>query len=42
MKPVSAADLAVFLSIAAHLSFSRAAVELGLSPSALSHAIRAL
>jgi DNA-binding transcriptional LysR family regulator len=42
MKPVSAADLAVFLSIAAHLSFSRAAVELGLSPSALSHALRAL
>ena len=42
MKPVSAADLNVFLSIAAHLSFSRAAVELGLSPSALSHALRAL
>ncbi|MFZ6044622.1 LysR family transcriptional regulator [Pseudomonas sp. CR3202] len=42
MKPVSAADLSVFLSIAAHLSFSRAAVELGLSPSALSHAQRAL
>ncbi|WP_044872430.1 LysR family transcriptional regulator [Pseudomonas sp. LFM046] len=42
MKPVSAADLDVFLSIAAHLSFSRAAVELGLSPSALSHALRAL
>lgn len=42
MKAVSAADLAVFLSIAAHLSFSRAAVELGLSPSALSHALRAL
>ncbi|MDH4569096.1 LysR family transcriptional regulator [Pseudomonas sp. BN414] len=42
MKPVSAADLNIFLSIAAHLSFSRAAVELGLSPSALSHALRAL
>ncbi len=42
MKPVSAADLSVFLCIAAHLSFSRAAVELGLSPSALSHALRAL
>ena len=42
MKPVSTADLNVFLSIAAHLSFSRAAVELGLSPSALSHALRAL
>lgn len=42
MKAVSAADLGVFLSIAAHLSFSRAAIELGLSPSALSHALRAL
>ncbi|MDH4556932.1 LysR family transcriptional regulator [Pseudomonas sp. BN417] len=42
MKPVSAADLGIFLSIAAHLSFSRAAIELGLSPSALSHALRAL
>lgn len=42
MKPVSPADLAIFLCIARHLSFSRAAVELGLSPSALSHALRAL
>ncbi|MGQ7814354.1 LysR family transcriptional regulator [Metapseudomonas furukawaii] len=42
MKPVSAADLSIFLSIAQHLSFSRAAIELGLSPSALSHALRAL
>ncbi|GAB3396176.1 LysR family transcriptional regulator [Azotobacter armeniacus] len=42
MKPVSAADLAIFLAIAHHLSFSRAAVELGLSPSALSHALRGL
>lgn len=42
MKAVSAADLAIFLCIANHLSFSRAAVELGLSPSALSHALRAL
>lgn len=42
MKSVSAADLSIFLSIARHLSFSRAAVELGLSPSALSHALRAL
>ncbi|MEO9331709.1 LysR family transcriptional regulator [Ectopseudomonas guguanensis] len=42
MKPVSAADLSIFLCIAQHLSFSRAAVELGLSPSALSHALRAL
>ncbi|MCY1401533.1 HTH-type transcriptional regulator DmlR [compost metagenome] len=42
MKPISAADLSIFLCIANHLSFSRAAVELGLSPSALSHALRAL
>ncbi|BAN48390.1 LysR family transcriptional regulator [Metapseudomonas resinovorans] len=42
MKAVAAADLVVFLCIANHLSFSRAAVELGLSPSALSHALRAL
>ncbi|MDH1263527.1 LysR family transcriptional regulator [Pseudomonas sp. GD03944] len=42
MKNVSAADLAIFLCIARHLSFSRAAVELGLSPSALSHALRGL
>ncbi|CAD5109998.1 LysR family transcriptional regulator [Zestomonas carbonaria] len=42
MKPVSAADLSIFLSIAQHLSFSRAAVDLGLSPSALSHALRGL
>lgn len=41
MKPrVTPSDLALFLSIAKHLSFSRAAVELGLSPSALSHALR--
>ncbi|MCQ4326379.1 LysR family transcriptional regulator [Stutzerimonas stutzeri] len=42
MKTVAAADLAIFLCIANHLSFSRAAVELGLTPSALSHALRAL
>ncbi|WP_137819268.1 LysR family transcriptional regulator [Pseudomonas sp. 2FG] len=42
MKPVSASDLAIFLCIARHLSFSRAAVELNQSPSALSHALRAL
>ncbi|WP_375738672.1 LysR family transcriptional regulator [Pseudomonas boanensis] len=42
MKPVSAADLSIFLSIASHLSFSRAAIELSLSPSALSHALRNL
>lgn len=37
---VTPSDLALFLSIARHRSFSRAAVELGLSPSALSHALR--
>ncbi|MWV14288.1 LysR family transcriptional regulator [Pseudomonas sp. R-28-1W-6] len=42
MKSVSPADLSVFLCIANHLSFSRAAIELGLSPSALSHALRSL
>lgn len=42
MKAPSTADLTIFLSIAQHLNFSRAAVELGLSPSALSHSLRAL
>ncbi|MFT8231008.1 LysR family transcriptional regulator [Pseudomonas guariconensis] len=42
MKPASTADLSLFLCIARHLNFSRAAVELGLTPSALSHALRAL
>ncbi|EJT84359.1 LysR family transcriptional regulator [Pseudomonas putida S11] len=42
MKPTSTADLSLFLCIARHLNFSRAAVELGLTPSALSHALRAL
>ncbi|MBU3057388.1 LysR family transcriptional regulator [Pseudomonas indica] len=42
MKSVSQTDLSVFLCIANHLSFSRAAIELGLSPSALSHALRGL
>lgn len=42
MKSVSASDLSIFLAIANHLSFSRAAIELGLTPSALSHALRAL
>ncbi|MNN25803.1 HTH-type transcriptional regulator DmlR [compost metagenome] len=42
MKRTSTDELAMFLSIANHLSFSRAAVELGLSPSALSHALRGL
>ena len=42
MKSVAIADLTIFLSIADHLSLSRAAVELGLSPSAISHALRGL
>ena len=42
MKNPSTADLSIFLSIAQHLSFSRAAVDLGLTPSALSHSLRAL
>ncbi|WP_194790511.1 LysR family transcriptional regulator [Pseudomonas sp. UFMG81] len=42
MKAPSTADLTIFLAIAQHLNFSRAAVELGLSPSALSHSLRAL
>jgi DNA-binding transcriptional LysR family regulator len=40
MSQISPADLALFLTIARHLNLSRAAVELGLSPSALSHALR--
>ncbi|MDX9674169.1 MULTISPECIES: LysR family transcriptional regulator [unclassified Pseudomonas] len=42
MKSPSAADLSVFLCTAQHLSFSKAAVELGLTPSALSHSVKAL
>ncbi|MCF7532288.1 LysR family transcriptional regulator [Pseudomonas petrae] len=42
MKVSSTADLAIFLCIAQHLNFSRAAVELGVTPSALSHSLRAL
>ncbi|WP_194791618.1 LysR family transcriptional regulator [Pseudomonas sp. UFMG81] len=42
MKTPNTADLSLFLCIARHLNFSRAAVELGLSPSALSHALRTL
>ena len=42
MKAPSAADLSTFLCVATHLNFSRAAVELGLTPSALSHSVRTL
>lgn len=36
------ADLAAFVAIGRHLNFRRAAVELGLTPSALSHSLRGL
>ena len=36
------ADLTAFVSVATHLSFRAAAVQLGVSPSALSHAVRQL
>ncbi|CDG85996.1 LysR family transcriptional regulator [Janthinobacterium agaricidamnosum] len=42
MKRITPAELAQFLSIAQHRSFSRAAIELGVSPSALSHSLRGL
>ncbi|TEA60927.1 LysR family transcriptional regulator [Pseudomonas sp. CH235] len=42
MKNPSTTDLPIFLCIAQHLNFSRAAVDLGLTPSALSHSLRAL
>ena len=42
MKSPSAADLSVFLCTAQQLNFSKAAIELGLTPSALSHSVKAL
>jgi DNA-binding transcriptional LysR family regulator len=42
MKTPSAADLSVFLCTAQQLNFSKAAIELGLTPSALSHSVKAL
>lgn len=42
MKAPSPADLSIFLTIAQHLNLSRAAVDLGLTPSALSHSLRVL
>lgn len=36
------ADFMYFLAVARHLSFSRAGLEVGISPSALSHAMKAL
>jgi len=42
MKRIDPADLSTFLAIATHRSFRKAATELGLSASALSHALRAI
>ncbi|KII36531.1 LysR family transcriptional regulator [Pseudomonas fluorescens] len=42
MKTPSAADLSVFLCTAQQLNFTKAAIELGLTPSALSHSVKAL
>jgi DNA-binding transcriptional LysR family regulator len=42
MRRIEPADLSIFLAIARHQSFRRAAVELGVTPSALSHALRSL
>ncbi len=42
MSKVDTADLAIFLAIARRRSFKEAAVELGVSASALSHALRIL
>jgi DNA-binding transcriptional LysR family regulator len=42
MKCIDPADLAVFLAIATHRSFRKASVELAVSPSALSHSLRAI
>ena len=42
MSYVAPNDLAVFIAIARHRSFRKAADELGVTASALSHALRAL
>jgi DNA-binding transcriptional LysR family regulator len=42
MKRIDPADLSTFLAIATHRSFRRAAVELGVTASSLSHALRAI
>lgn len=42
MRTVSPSDLSSFLALARHRSFRRAADEVGCTPSALSHALKAL
>ncbi|WP_019905393.1 LysR family transcriptional regulator [Methylobacterium sp. 77] len=42
MQRADLSDLAAFASVATHRSFRKAAAELGVSPSALSHALRGL
>jgi DNA-binding transcriptional LysR family regulator len=42
MKRIDPADLSIFLAIGSHRSFRKAATELGLTASALSHALRNL
>jgi DNA-binding transcriptional LysR family regulator len=42
MQRAGLADLSAFVAVATHRSFSRAAAELGLSPSAVSHTVRSL
>lgn len=42
MPRISSTDLAPFLAVARHRNFRRAAAEMGCTPSALSHALRAL
>ncbi|ATU92029.1 LysR family transcriptional regulator [Phyllobacterium zundukense] len=42
MRKIGPADLATFLTIAQHRSFRKAAVELGVTPSALSHSLRSI
>jgi len=42
MNRIDPADLSIFLAIASHRSFRKAAVELGVSASALSHSLRGI
>ncbi len=42
MTRIDPSDLAGFLAIAKHRSFKAASIELGVTPSALSHALRSI